>query len=426
MSELDLEYNHYDARKLMPQILAALRNLARQFYKQPEKPEPDARGLEIILPDFPPECPGTPMLFCPSWQLAWGLETAQRTLNSAIRTGTGLCTREWWDIVRAKISDVERRIRQDLIAEMNSALMLVKPQELPDYYSYKMVLEEYRKREGVTRNRRAMELGYRSHARLNKAFSAIKKMTIPDFEHDLIRQFADEKVPGVMTRADCARLFNWDTQPQAVPPLASNADPSLSRAVRATGGLPASALRPLATDADPSLPREVCSTGGLPASALTSLGNDSASSNIGLKQTEQEIPSPKMLPELEVGIHIPRNTELEIKPNEELATLESEDAALIAADSVPKIEASVSKDVDADSDLLRAVCATGGLSPSAPTPLGNVTERERRKLKKLSRQEKFRERQKRLNALRKERAEEVYALAAAACPPVQPIRRAVS
>ena len=208
MSELDLEYNHYDARKLMPQILAALRNLARQFYKQPEKPEPDACGLEIILPEFAPEFPGTPMLFCPSWQLAWGLETAQRTLNSAIRTGTGLCTREWWDIVRAKIGDVERRIRQDLIAEMNSALMLVKPKELPDYYSYKMMLEEYRKREGVTRNRRATELGYRSHARLNKAFSAIKKMTIPDFEHDLIRQIADEKIPGVMTRADCARLFN--------------------------------------------------------------------------------------------------------------------------------------------------------------------------------------------------------------------------
>jgi len=70
--------------------------------------------------------------------------------------------------------------------------------------------------------------------------------------------------------------------------------------------------------------------------------------------------------------------------------------------------------------------ATGGLPASAQTPLGNVTERERRKLKKLSRQEKFRERQKRLNARQKERAEAAYALAAAACPPVQPIRRAVS
>jgi len=170
-------------------VLAALRILAREFLDRPAQHEPDAEGLRLFLPKFDAQYRGTRAFFEPCWQLAEKLGLAESKLTAYLREQSGLGARDWWDAVRVELGDFYAKLRTQIYAEIQAALALPGITRPIDFYGYQQLLRTYRREACYDRTSRAVELGFRNHARFNRAFLFVTGKTVSQFEAEIVREY---------------------------------------------------------------------------------------------------------------------------------------------------------------------------------------------------------------------------------------------
>ena len=327
-------------------VLAALRILAREFLGRPAQHEPDAEGLRLFLPKFDAQYRGARAFFEPCWQLAGKLGLAESKLTAYLREQSGLGARDWWDAVRVELGDFHAKLRSQIYAEIQAALTLPGVTRPIDFYGYQQLLRTYRREVCYDRTSRAVELGFRNHARFNRAFLFVTGKTVAQFEAEIVREYARAQevnqaaetanptpnltqVPEAV--ADAVHNSASFSTPNETAPASADAEAPNSGAIShpnssalseappskpletdadsmrfgadsaspgATGCGSSQPVPPLETNTDPSLPRAVCGTGGSPASAQMPLGNDTASTSPGAtgRGNSQPVPPPASLP----------------------------------------------------------------------------------------------------------------------------------
>jgi hypothetical protein len=263
--------------------------------------------LRLSLPDFDPNYLGARAFFEPCWQLAAALGLAETRLTTRLREHSGLSARDWWDALRIEVGDFKNILRAQIHAELADALGAAKPEAPLDFYEYRQLLHAHRKENCYDRTSRAVELGFRNHARFNRAFLFVTGKTVAQFENIIVREFSrdqaakaagtsaeskDPNTPSTARSADDvlhhgATFSTPNENPRiAQPESSANSDQkeSPNSAPDADPGLPAVAVVPLAAAvgsqcvavggaADPNLSRSLSVPADSSRSAQTPLGN---------------------------------------------------------------------------------------------------------------------------------------------------------
>ena len=156
--------------------------------EQPEESDPEFHHRVIMygVPGFP----GHRAYLEPSFALAKDREMTELNLNRKLRELTGLSVREWWDAVRVRYTDVREKVRDDLDTllrkwsrDNNSAL----PTGGRELHA---LLQHARSALGFNRQVFAMDLGFKNHARLSRAFRLVTNMTLAEWECALLEELA--------------------------------------------------------------------------------------------------------------------------------------------------------------------------------------------------------------------------------------------
>jgi AraC-like DNA-binding protein len=126
----------------------------------------------------------------PSFILAKEREMTELQLNQKLRELTGLSVREWWDAVRVRYTDVRAKVRDDLDATLRAwaaqqGVALPKSGE-----ELLTLLRRFRKATGFSRQVFALDLGFKNHARLSRAFRLVTRMTLAEWERALLDELA--------------------------------------------------------------------------------------------------------------------------------------------------------------------------------------------------------------------------------------------
>jgi len=257
-------------------VLAALRILAREFLDRPAQHEPDAEGLRLFLPKFDAQYRGARAFFEPCWQLAAKLGLAESKLTTYLREQSGLGARDWWDAVRVELGDFQAQLRARIYVEIQAALTLPGVTRPIDFYGYQQLLRTYRREACYDRTSRAVELGFRNHARFNRAFLFVTGKTVAQFEAEIVREYARSQEVNQAAEAtnanpnlaqvsevvsDAVHNSASFSTPNENTTGSANAEALNSDAIsdsNSSAVSEASASESLDTDADPSLPRAVC------------------------------------------------------------------------------------------------------------------------------------------------------------------------
>ena len=136
------------------------------------------RVIMFGMPGFP----GQRGYLEPSFALAKEREMTERQLNKRLRELTGLTGRDWWDAIRVRYTDVRAKVRDDLDAMLrawtrdNKLALPTKGADLAQ------MLKRARAALGFERQVAALDLGFRNHARISRAFRIVTNMTLAEWE----------------------------------------------------------------------------------------------------------------------------------------------------------------------------------------------------------------------------------------------------